>query len=190
MTIKVDDDRIVDVKFKTFGCGAAVATSSIATELVMGKTLAEAAQISNRAVAEALGGLPAAEDALLQPRCRRAPPGDRRLSRRSRREDEVESIVGEVPPSTLMGGVVVGVERRRRQRRRGAAPAGGRAATCAPRRSSSGRQTTNAAAVLPRRCAAPARSPHCLGCLTTSSCEREAFRSRGRRALRRRLSRR
>lgn len=59
MTIKVKDDRIVDVKFKTFGCGAAVATSSMATEMVMGKTLAEAAAISNRAVAEALGGLPA-----------------------------------------------------------------------------------------------------------------------------------
>ncbi|HUK78114.1 MAG TPA: Fe-S cluster assembly scaffold protein NifU [Thermoleophilia bacterium] len=59
MTIKVDDDRITDVKFKTFGCGAAVATSSMVTEMVMGKTLDEAAEISNRAVAEALGGLPA-----------------------------------------------------------------------------------------------------------------------------------
>ena len=59
MTIKVDDDRISDVKFKTFGCGAAVATSSMVTELVQGKTLTEAAEISNKAVAEALGGLPA-----------------------------------------------------------------------------------------------------------------------------------
>ena len=59
MTIKVEDDRITDVKFKTFGCGAAVATSSMVTEMVMGKTLDEAAEISNRAVAEALGGLPA-----------------------------------------------------------------------------------------------------------------------------------
>ena len=53
-----DDDRIGDVKFKTFGCGAAVATSSMVTEMVKGKTLVEAADISNKAVAEALGGLP------------------------------------------------------------------------------------------------------------------------------------
>lgn len=60
ITIAVDDqDRIADVKFKTFGCGAAVATSSMVTEMVMGKSLAEAAEISNKAVAEALGGLPA-----------------------------------------------------------------------------------------------------------------------------------
>ncbi|MGO8685478.1 MAG: Fe-S cluster assembly scaffold protein NifU [Thermoleophilia bacterium] len=59
MTIKVADDHISDVKFKTFGCGAAVATSSMVTEMVQGKTLAEAAELSNKAVAEALGGLPA-----------------------------------------------------------------------------------------------------------------------------------
>ena len=53
-----DGDRIADVKFKTFGCGAAVATSSMVTEMVMGKSLEEAAEISNKAVAEALGGLP------------------------------------------------------------------------------------------------------------------------------------
>lgn len=57
--LKVDGDRIEDVKFKTFGCGAAIATSSMITELVRGKTIDEALQISNRAVAEALGGLPA-----------------------------------------------------------------------------------------------------------------------------------
>jgi nitrogen fixation NifU-like protein len=59
ISIDVDDkDRIADVKFKTFGCGAAVATSSMVTEMVKGKSLEEAADISNKAVAEALGGLP------------------------------------------------------------------------------------------------------------------------------------
>ena len=59
ISIAVDDsDHIEDVKFKTFGCGAAVATSSMVTEMVMGKSLAQAADISNKAVAEALGGLP------------------------------------------------------------------------------------------------------------------------------------
>jgi len=56
--IKVEDGIIVDAKFKTFGCGAAIATSSMVTELVMGKKVEEALKISNRAVAEALGGLP------------------------------------------------------------------------------------------------------------------------------------
>lgn len=56
--LRVKDDRIEDVKFQTFGCGAAVATSSMATELVKGKTLEEAWDLSNKAVAEALGGLP------------------------------------------------------------------------------------------------------------------------------------
>lgn len=56
--IKVKDDRIADAKFKTFGCGAAIATSSIMTDLVKGKTIDEALKISNQAVVEALGGLP------------------------------------------------------------------------------------------------------------------------------------
>jgi len=56
--IKVEDDRIVDVKFRTFGCAAAIATSSMVTEMVKGKTIQEALQITNKAVADALGGLP------------------------------------------------------------------------------------------------------------------------------------
>ncbi|MFH1691853.1 MAG: Fe-S cluster assembly scaffold protein NifU [Candidatus Omnitrophota bacterium] len=56
--IKVEEGKIVDAKFKTFGCGAAIATSSMVTDLVKGKTVEEALQISNKAVAEALGGLP------------------------------------------------------------------------------------------------------------------------------------
>ncbi len=57
--IKVKDNRVVEVKFKTFGCGAAIATSSMITELVKNKTLEEAEKISKQTVAEALDGLPA-----------------------------------------------------------------------------------------------------------------------------------
>lgn len=56
--LKIDDDKITDAKFKTFGCGAAVATSSMATELVIGKSIQEALEITNKAVMEALDGLP------------------------------------------------------------------------------------------------------------------------------------
>ncbi|AEV68446.1 Fe-S cluster assembly scaffold protein NifU [Acetivibrio clariflavus] len=56
--LKIENDIIKDAKFKTFGCGAAVATSSMATELVIGKTIDEALKITNKAVAEALDGLP------------------------------------------------------------------------------------------------------------------------------------
>lgn len=58
MYLKIEDGIIVDAKFKTFGCGAAVATSSMATELIKGKTIKEAEMITNKAVLEALDGLP------------------------------------------------------------------------------------------------------------------------------------
>ena len=58
MYIKVEGNVIVDCKFKTFGCGAAIATSSMATELIKGKTIDEALQLTNKAVMEALDGLP------------------------------------------------------------------------------------------------------------------------------------
>ena len=59
MYIKVENDVLTDVKFMTFGCGAAIATSSMATELVKGKTIKEALTLTNKAVMEALDGLPA-----------------------------------------------------------------------------------------------------------------------------------
>jgi len=61
MYIKVEDDVITDCKFKTFGCGSAIATSSMATELIKGKPLSEALSLSNKAVVEALDGLPPAK---------------------------------------------------------------------------------------------------------------------------------
>ena len=61
MYLKIEDNMIKDVKFKTFGCGAAVATSSIATEMIKGKPLDEALKLTNKAVVEALDGLPPAK---------------------------------------------------------------------------------------------------------------------------------
>ena len=62
ISMKINDDGVIeDVKFKTFGCGAAVATSSIATEMIKGKTIDEAENLSNKAVIEALDGLPQAK---------------------------------------------------------------------------------------------------------------------------------
>ena len=58
MYIKVDNDTITDVKFKTFGCGAAIATSSMATEMIKGKSINDALNLTNTAVMEALDGLP------------------------------------------------------------------------------------------------------------------------------------
>jgi len=97
ITIRVADDTIDDVKFKTFGCGAAVATSSMVTEMVMGKTLAEAAEVSNRAVAEALGGLPPNKM-----HCSNLAADALHLAiadylTRSGREGEVADIVGPLP---------------------------------------------------------------------------------------------
>jgi nitrogen fixation NifU-like protein len=59
--LKIEDGKIIDAKFKTFGCGAAIASSSMTTELIKGKSIDEALRISNEAVAEALGGLPPAK---------------------------------------------------------------------------------------------------------------------------------
>ena len=61
MYLKIENNIIADVKFKTFGCGAAIATSSIATEMIKGKPLDEALKLTNRAVVEALDGLPPAK---------------------------------------------------------------------------------------------------------------------------------
>ncbi len=61
MYLKIENNTITDVKFKTFGCGAAIATSSIATEMIKGKPLDEALKLTNRAVVEALDGLPPAK---------------------------------------------------------------------------------------------------------------------------------
>jgi nitrogen fixation protein NifU and related proteins len=59
--LKIEDGKIIDAKFKTFGCGAAIASSSMTTELIKGKSIDEALQLSNEAVSEALGGLPPAK---------------------------------------------------------------------------------------------------------------------------------
>jgi nitrogen fixation NifU-like protein len=98
ISIRVDDeDRVAEAMFKTFGCGAAVATSSMVTEMVKGKTLGEAAEISNKAVAEALGGLPAAKM-----HCSNLAADALHLAIqdylvRSGREAEVEQIVKSLP---------------------------------------------------------------------------------------------
>ena len=67
--LKIEDGIIIDAKFKTFGCGSAIATSSMATEMIKGKTIDEALQLTNKAVADALDGLPRSRFTVV---CRRA----------------------------------------------------------------------------------------------------------------------
>ena len=78
--IKVKNDRLEDVKFKTFGCGAAIAVSSMVSEMAKGKTLDEAMQDHERVRRRGARGAPEEQDALLEPRRRRAPRRDRELS--------------------------------------------------------------------------------------------------------------
>ena len=59
ITIRVADEKIVDAKFKTFGCGSAIASSSVATEMIIGMTIDEALDVTNKQIVEELGGLPA-----------------------------------------------------------------------------------------------------------------------------------
>ena len=97
ITLNVVDDTITEVKFKTFGCAAAIASSSMLTEMATGRSLAEAAAISDEAVAEALGGLPAAKM-----HCSNLAADALHIAiadylTRNGREDEVEAIVGKLP---------------------------------------------------------------------------------------------
>ena len=80
MYVRIKDDRIDDIKFQTFGCGSAVATSSMITELVMGMTLDEALEVTRADVADALDGLPPDQDALLEPGRRCAARRDQELA--------------------------------------------------------------------------------------------------------------
>ncbi len=98
ISIAVDrDDRITDARFKTFGCGAAIATSSMVTEMVRGKTLREAAEISNQAVAEALGGLPAAKMHCSNLAADALHVAIQDYLIKSGREADVEQILGSLP---------------------------------------------------------------------------------------------
>ena len=74
ISLKIRDGKIEDARFKTFGCGSAIASSSMATELIKGRTLEEAKNFSNQEVVDALGGLPPGQDSLFRPR-RGSPQG-------------------------------------------------------------------------------------------------------------------
>ena len=95
MYIKVVDGIITDAKFQTFGCGAAIATSSISTEMIKGKSMEEALQLTNRAVAEALGGLPPVKMhcSLLAEQAVKAAIEDYHLRATGERADEVTAVV-------------------------------------------------------------------------------------------------
>lgn len=105
--IKVKDNVIIDAKFKTFGCGAAIATSSMVTELVKGKTVDEALSISNRAVAETLGGLPPIKMhcSLLAEQALKSAINDYLKKKRGEKmREKVEQVLSKIRPSLQADG--------------------------------------------------------------------------------------
>ena len=94
MFLKINDDEIIeDVKFKTFGCGAAIATSSMATEMIKGKSLAEAEELTNEAVVEALEGLPPVKIhcSVLAQEAVQAAIADYRAKKENKQKEEMQS---------------------------------------------------------------------------------------------------
>ena len=94
MYLKIDNNIITDVKFKTFGCGAAVATSSMATELIKGKSIDDALKLTNKAVVEALDGLPAVKVSCTRCAFRLLYPSGNRSASDSRRDQRTGGMIG------------------------------------------------------------------------------------------------
>lgn len=97
MYLKIEDGIIKDIKFKTFGCGSAIATSSIATEMIKGKPLEDALKLTNKAVVEALGGLPPVKIhcSVLAEQAIKAAISDYY----KRQGIDPQTLVGEIPPA-------------------------------------------------------------------------------------------